>query len=332
MSKTGFRPYARAVAEYIHDGYGIDPTLQEGAKHPYLEFDYKGERRRVTLHHNTRGRSNALAMKLQDVRRELGPPPLTTEKRRETMEQPTSTASEPFNPLPLPEVITDQIERADLAPATETFSGRVAHYKAGLRLLVPIALARRFNPHNHAMTLRELQPAGTTWEVAISPEREAPRFGSGHGAVGHLTVQFNGVPGELFGMIPAEVLLSPDGKHLLFAINPADSKPVGEPLSHRKGKAAAAPKLVGARQPRKPVPRTEAASTPSVTAPTLVEAPQPPTHWAIPKLVEAATPDRAAMLSALHTIREVERGGTWHLAKVNGKWQFRVEPIVLEDE
>src|SRR5215469_372893 len=68
--------YQRAVASYLRDSYGISPgrPIYSG-RHPTFQFTYRGTPRIVTLNAPGHPGENLLALKLQDIRRELGPPP-----------------------------------------------------------------------------------------------------------------------------------------------------------------------------------------------------------------------------------------------------------------
>lgn len=138
--------YRRAVVRYLRDEYGVaevkEPPRAGGGDHPRLRFSYAGRERTLTLHGTaSKVDAHALAMKLQDIRRDLGPPPARCEangkRKLENMMPdlpPEAKALEPLSSYPKP------------PPAVG--AGRVALYENGgsrlLRFHLPEAAVERF--------------------------------------------------------------------------------------------------------------------------------------------------------------------------------------------
>ncbi len=72
---TSINQYRRTVRDYLQQGYGIEPILRVDGKHSRYNFDYEGKSVTIILNdRNGAGGSNAVELKLQDIRRELGEP------------------------------------------------------------------------------------------------------------------------------------------------------------------------------------------------------------------------------------------------------------------
>lgn len=102
------RPIAhRELLDFLRDGYGIVVAPTHGHDHDYVEFEWMGRRRRITINHRD---SRGFNLKRQDVVRELGPPLALSAKpirERRTLAamttelQAAAASGATFNPLPL---------------------------------------------------------------------------------------------------------------------------------------------------------------------------------------------------------------------------------------
>lgn len=132
------KSYERAVRDYLTDRYGATVLASDaGGKHRRLRFEHCGRPYVLTLASSPRhDERSAISMKMQDIRRLLGPPsdrPTATAARR-TMEDmmPLDSASEP---LPLPPSST-------AVSSSTSCDGRMAYYSPNrLRFYVSAAFA-----------------------------------------------------------------------------------------------------------------------------------------------------------------------------------------------
>jgi hypothetical protein len=161
-------PYQRQVREYLRSVYGVTPTMINGGNHQAYEFDFGGKRRRITLHgEGQRNDKGALAMKLQDIRRELGtPPPQPTRAPRKLenmmswMQSATVPKTEPaIEPAPA------------AAPAKPPHMGAMALYfdvKNRLRFFVPSDLRRTLSG---TLGIEIARIGHDSWELSPSHTR-----------------------------------------------------------------------------------------------------------------------------------------------------------------
>ncbi len=81
--------YHRQILTCLRDEYGVKigrDDIQNGGSHSYLEFDYAGKRRRLTLQRAPGAGASTVALKIQDIRRDLGPPIKPNDRPRRKME------------------------------------------------------------------------------------------------------------------------------------------------------------------------------------------------------------------------------------------------------
>lgn len=193
--------YHRRVAAYLRDEYGVADVemLPAAGDHFRLRFTYAGREHALTLH-GSRAKlgGNALAMKRQDIRHLLGPPPPRAEARaRRRLEDmmPTLEARslEPLSSYPRPEPVTG--------------AGTVALYRNGgayppaLRFTLPPEAADRFG------TADPVTVGGRPGEWVVE-HAAAGRSQIKHGANGwYLNRTDPALSGGVapFGAVPAEV-------------------------------------------------------------------------------------------------------------------------------
>jgi hypothetical protein len=97
--------YDRAIIKVLQEGYHIDVAttdIKKTGSHRGLEFTYNGRKVALTLHDSKQRQStgNLIAMKIQDIERALGPPPLVPPPRpRRTIDQ-LSVSAKTLDPYP----------------------------------------------------------------------------------------------------------------------------------------------------------------------------------------------------------------------------------------
>lgn len=97
MSLT-IREYRGEVLAYLRDAYGVtNAEITPGGSHPKLRFTYGGRPHVLTMN-NTVQSSTAVAMKKQDIRRELGAEPELPEQRKTNMNSVVNIDSKASRP------------------------------------------------------------------------------------------------------------------------------------------------------------------------------------------------------------------------------------------
>jgi hypothetical protein len=127
--------YLSTVLSKLRDDYGVtDAEQREGGKHPCVRFTHRGRRFRLTLGHD--GRKGSVDMKLQDIRRLLGPPPspAPSDKPRRRLEdmmpEQAQIGAAGHQVQFFAPATTGEVTRA----SPEHLAARVAAYKNGNRL------------------------------------------------------------------------------------------------------------------------------------------------------------------------------------------------------
>lgn len=207
--------YQRAVRNYLVEVYHVNPGLPVGGgSHDAFKFEYGGQERRITLHHGT-DETNALAMKLQDIRRELGSPPQQNEVRGDKMFEKSG-------------------EGAFVAAYRGNKPGSLR-----VRFSVPRDLAEPFL----GCAISVEAQGEENWVLRPRPDAGVtkPKFREKGVAIGYSDLEaplIENCSGEPFGKSPAEVVVV-DGS-LLIHSDPAKRVPVMEVhrVSKREAEAA----------------------------------------------------------------------------------------------
>lgn len=217
---TSIRSYRRSVLDWLRAEYGVrDAWVDPTGRHSRVRFTYLGREHAFPLNdRNAAGGSNAVDLKFQDIRRELGPPPspsATAPKR--TLQEMTMTleAKAPFNPLPFAPALDS---RASDYPCT------VALYPSSrcLAVTLPRELLDAFGPGRCAVgftapdliTIRHSSPTGGL-----------PRFN----ARGHIAVGAAGILGRIgfgFATTPCRASLVGDAVEVRLDFATVERKPL----------------------------------------------------------------------------------------------------------
>jgi hypothetical protein len=194
--------YQRAVTRYLRDNYDIRPRPTRYGRHPALEFEFAGVRKVVTLNAPGHPGRNLLALKFQDIRRELGAPSVREKEKtkmqikdmlpqgtNETLIALTRTNTEMLPPLPEP------------APGPVFVSAKTACYVPGLvRLLVGAMVAKRLFGKS-AVTVDKIDT--DHWVIRADASKRKPRFIRSNTA-GFLELNFRADGMDRFGVIVVE--------------------------------------------------------------------------------------------------------------------------------
>ena len=265
--------YRAAVERALRRDYGITTIRRStnSKSHELLKFDYAGQQHVVSLNtHNAHG-PNILAMKLQDIRRELGPPSTQPDaKPRRTLTQMTNElqtrAAHPSDSPSAPAHSSISIGpsvsigRAALSTSAKGMSS--------LWLEPPKAFEIPVNTRYSVHRLESL-----AWELVPAPANTSPKKTVSLGKKGDFQISSACEGLEPFGRSPAEFLY--ESGHIIARVPPETLAPVN--TKHRRGLAK--------------TPTT--ATTP----------PPPPTARALNNATPKSTlPDEAALRSALDVL------------------------------
>lgn len=285
--------YQRAVRNYLVEMYHVNPGLPVGGgSHDAFKFEYGGRQRRITLHHGT-DETNAYVMKLQDIRRELGPPPRPKEEPEEKM-----------------------VEKS----GEEAFVAAYRGNKPGslrVRFSIPRGLAEPFL--GRAISVEAQGEENWVIRAHSDASITKPKFREKGVAIGYSDLEaplIENCFGQPFGKSPAEVVVV-DGS-LLIHSDPAKRVPVME--VHRGSKRAVEPDNVEAA-----LHRIDPASL-SVEAPAVILAAQ-----SLEVEHQLTEEEMLGVLRTLRTVER--EGKYELVRTVSGRWEFRprARTIRLED-
>jgi len=314
--------YRNTVADYLREGYGAtDLKLRGGGSHPRYEFMLPDKTATFSVLLNDRngaGGSNAADMKLQDIRRLLGPPPWPNrscaEKRtlNEMTEQVAAEAAalRPTDHDPIPDDVPDAGRAAVVLPSWKCAVSLRSKSNKSLDFFLPSEAVAAFHEGNSG-------PRGTTigftaprlWTVRHSDDDHHALGDRGVLVVGGKPYLSRWAP---FLRMPATVTLI--GGRLEIRL---DEEPRG---------AGAIPDAAGAAPPvgREETPVETEVETEKVSVP-------------IPDLPTTYGPSRvlADQVEVLRTIRRLESLTSYRLVKVRAddgshSWEWRAPPIRLE--
>jgi hypothetical protein len=288
-------PYHRAVRRWLRSEYGVSSKVQHGTNHPYLAFEYGGKLRRVTLHNDSR-ETNALVMKVQDIRRELGAPLERAAASRRKMEDM------------MPELVHGEGHRVKVTtvsttPSNDKTNAKLAVYSAGrglgyrVKVMVRDVIADRFDG-----TLSTLRLDDETWTILQNGASRA-KFRRESTGWQSITASLQGEHSP-FGASPAEAV-EIDGTltvHCPIATRVKLNVPIRKPTLHERETIT----------PENIVEKLKAA----------IIGVQPDPDF----------PSREHMRRTLALIVEIERRGVFRLVKVGGAWRFRAPDVALEEE
>ena len=306
MSQARPNSYHKKVIHWLQSTYAIDDVVYSvGGNHPRINFIYDGREHQVTLHHDAR-ETNALALKKQDIRRELGrpfvPKPITPKRSLEEMTMELEAkAVESFNPLPLPKP----------AETAQTYAIRAACYdnrgKSGdhkqVRFVLPIETHDALFTGNPALKITQLDRE--MWELRVSAN------GVQFGKAGQRAVLVVKSREEAFGSSPAELTTVEPG---VWAIH--------VPMATRRAVALREPQAVA----------TTPAAQPAVVQAPVELAPLTPLPPAVPPTLAENTALMLEQLSrqALTAIRTIEGSTPYRLIRTTaGAWEFRAPTLRL---
>lgn len=220
-------PLHRGIINYLRREYGLRVLAPKyGGNHPYLEFEYPiGHQRRITLH-GASPHPNALAIKLGDIRRELGPPPLKPEKTRKRIED---MVPQPFNPPRILPAVTSEVKPKIESETRQMpdITGYVACYnynnKSRLKINVPAKIVTGWEGGGVGVNSIDED----TWELQVDPKVHR-RWTKGD--------QVNLVKIDIllssridpFGISPATIVA--DAGHMLVTCRKEDRKSVAPPI------------------------------------------------------------------------------------------------------
>jgi hypothetical protein len=294
--------YHRKILDTLKHDYGVVPRIEEGGNHPALVFTYCGQPHRITMH-NDGHESDILKIKLQDIRRTLGPAKTNGQTPKRTMEN----------------LMSDLVREAREAGHDSSISttnpvkdihavGAMAGYQANntdnprLRFFIPSEIVKPF-----LLRLGLVAPVyvnmgrkGTRdWEISFNPN------GTGRG----VTLRTNGPRYS----IDAGVLIS-EGLDC-FGTTPADYVLIGTTILVALKADQLRPVQLGNSQVLSRNMKKE------TTKPEAVAAPTPP------KQVHHKIPTDDEMQRALFTIRSVEEQTPFRLTKIRdekgSRWVFQ---------
>ena len=172
--------YADQVVDYLRRAYAIQTVdVDERGRHTRLGFEWHGRTVKLTLNdRNASDGSNLLEMKLQDIRRMLGPPlrdpDAAPERLRRTLDELTAE---------IPEVtpLADPVEEAEPVPTPEprrdSLPAKVAAYLSNktLTMLLPGRLVAEFYQARGPRGVKVDFVAPDLWTVRHSPA-DRPSF------------------------------------------------------------------------------------------------------------------------------------------------------------
>lgn len=116
--------YHRKVRSYLEDNYGLiglQPNWE--GDHPYFKFEYAGQQHIITMNRKAEG-TTTLNMKLQDIKRVLGPPPPKKERQSRKLED--MMTQPPFNP---PRILS-VVQESETPKKEATGTGLTASYES----------------------------------------------------------------------------------------------------------------------------------------------------------------------------------------------------------
>lgn len=176
---TTIHEYRREVRDYLRTGYGVTDIEELHGKHTKFRFAYNGRTILLPLNdRNGAGKSSASDMKLQDIRRMLGPPPLDPDA---APERPRRTLDELMAEIPEATPLADPVEEADPVPSPEprrdALPARVAVYPSNktLTMFLPERLVAEFYRAGGPRGVKVDFVAPDLWTVRHSPA-DRPSF------------------------------------------------------------------------------------------------------------------------------------------------------------
>lgn len=156
--------YQRDVRCYLWEAYGVGASLRHMTNHDRLEFEYPpGTARNLTLHRSPGKVKNSkllVAIKKQDIRRLLGPPPHSVQQKEE-IAMPQLVSIRP---------VADTISQELKAKPSVVAMGRVACYAGGrVKFHVPAEIATVLAGVGLLVTRN-----GSDWEISKRPGYKTP--------------------------------------------------------------------------------------------------------------------------------------------------------------
>ena len=317
--------YRNRVVEYLESGYGVNDTAvyNTDGGHRRLRFTYRGVPHTLTLHDSRDKLSgNALSMKLQDIRRELGDPPpklAALPKRKLEDMMPLTTLGEVAPTLAaLAPAAAEQPVRAD------TYAGKVSllpptqpGQKPRLVIIIPADLYHAFN-YTGGLTIRRLDDE--TYEIEPRRGFKSPRFSRTSSIEYPFSVVSKKavnplIPFKPYGASPAEMVLVDGNILVTVPVATQRSKRKHAPVVQRLERAAhngdvAGSSPAGRTTLDKPLPKMAGGA-----------------QWIDPLPKPGAMPTTDEIRGALAVLRAAEAASPLRVTRVDGKliMQARIE-------
>lgn len=336
---TTVHEYRREVRDYLRAGYAITDIEELHGKHTKFKFVYNGRTVLLPLNdQNGAGGSSAPDMKLQDIRRMLGPPPhdpdAAPDRPRRTLDEMTAEAAAAAPP-PAAGVPSEEYA-SESAPQPRGTPTTVALYESNslLTFLLPDALVADFYRGARTRGVRCDFTAPDLWTLRhTEAERPAPveahagwyRLKIGGIFTYHRIGAFKATPAEVWlegGCLRVRLteaprrygepvkVISPAEKAFTKAIDNLDKKHVPKPAE-----ALVAVAHVEGEENATYIDGLSILDAPSHTHPPeyVVETPVPPA--AVDLRDEPFDASQAHLRSLLEQVRALEAGTPWRLER-----------------